>query len=161
VHNDNYKKIAPASLFDLLTPKYCINTSIVSVKIFSPLEKLRSVRSKCKATPWLLYVTAINVFHNVDACVSNCSKVNDCGNVGVFLFESGSCKCKQRRVCRKVDREGTMTKGICRAFGASSTSIGSDVEEEEVEVVEVVEVVVVVTVSVFKIQIATQEQCSK
>ena len=59
--------------FDLLTPKYCINTSIVSVKIFSPLEKLRSVRSKCKATPWLLYVTAINVFHNVDACVSNCS----------------------------------------------------------------------------------------
>ena len=67
----------------------------------------------------------------------------------MFLFESGSCKCKQRRVCKKVDREGTTTKGICKAFGDSSTSIGSDVEEEEVEVVEVV---VVVTVSVFKIQ---------
>ena len=70
----------------------------------------------------------------------------------MFLFESGNCKCKQRRVCKKVDREGTMTKGICKAFGDSSTSIGSDVEEEEVEEVEVVVVVVVVTVSVFKIQ---------
>ena len=86
------------------------------------------------------------------------TKVNDCGNVGMFLFESGNCKCKQRRVCRKVDREGTTTNGICKAFGASSTSIGSEVEEEEVEVVEVV---VVVVVSDFQNSKATQEQCSK